>query len=72
MALAMPLEKHLSLGKRCGRRERETDAEQIGVERSSSISPPAFATVEGVPVCRMTWSFAGPRGNAGLGRFVGW
>jgi hypothetical protein len=59
MALAMPLEKHLSLGKRCGRRERGTDAEQVGMERSTLTSPTAFATVEGVPVCRMMSSFAG-------------
>ena len=52
--------------RRCGRRERGTDAELGSVEQSTSASPLAFATVEGVPVCGMTWSFAGPRRNAGL------
>jgi hypothetical protein len=28
--------------------------------------------VEGVPVCGMAWSFAGPRENVNLGRSVGW
>jgi hypothetical protein len=36
------------------------------LERSTPSVPPAFAMVEGVPVCWMAWSFAGSRRNAGL------
>ena len=42
------------------------------MERSTRFLPLALATVKGVLVCRMAWSFAGSRWSAGLGRSVGW
>lgn len=56
-----------SLGRTCGRREREAGAGS-GEERSSHV--PVAAAVEGTLVHGAPASFAGGRKSVGLGRFV--
>jgi hypothetical protein len=60
------------MGKKCGRRERESRREGA-YQRESNLSadvPERVVAVEGIPVFRKAALFAGRCRNEGLGRLV--